>query len=285
VWSVGAIILKFVRVKFIKSPIGYMIIAAPATLFSLAFLFFGKFQFPSIKMMIYIFIAMIAALIGYWVYLKAIHEEEISRIVILQGLGPLVMLILASIFIREVLTIKDYLAFPLIIVGSILISFKKTKKRFSLSHGLKLILLSIFLFSVHSLLLKIVAEVDFTSMMILRQFFYLFMVILIVIFSKQARNKAIDDLKQLDKKKISLIYVAEILGMGGMAFFYLAIQRGPVSLVSLVGGTQCLFVLVFVTLISIFFPKILKEEVNKKTIIIKIISIILMLIGLYLISQ
>jgi len=111
------------------------------------------------------------------------------------------------------------------------------------------------------------------------------MMIFITIFSRTARKNAIDDLKKLDKKKISLIYVAEIFGMGGMAFFYLALQRGPVSLVALVGGTQCLFVLVFVTLISILFPKILKEEIDKKTIIIKIISIILMLVGLYLISQ
>ena len=53
-WSVSAIIVKFVRIKYIQSPVGYLVIVAPLTLLGLVLLFFGKFHIPSLKMLIYI---------------------------------------------------------------------------------------------------------------------------------------------------------------------------------------------------------------------------------------
>ena len=72
--------------------------------------------------------------------------------------------------------------------------------------------------------------------------------------------------------------------MAGMFLVYLALQRGPVSLVGVLESFEIVFVLILTIIISAFFPKILKEDIDKKTIIIKMISIIAMLAGLYLVS-
>lgn len=283
IWSVGAILVKFVRVNYIKSPIGYLIIAAPVTLYSLVFLFFGKVQIPSTKMLLYIAITAIASFVGYWLYLTAIHEEEISRVITLYGLSPLITLILATIFLKEILTISDYLAFPLIIVGSMLISVRKLKGRFRFSHGIILVFISIFLYSIQNLFFKLAAEVDWVSVMILRQICFAIIPISLFVFSKEIRKKTKDDLKQLNKKRLGLLYTAEIMGITGIVFSYLAIQRGPVSLVNLVHGTEGLFVIILATFLSIFIPRILKEEISRKTIGLKITAALLMLLGLYLI--
>jgi len=89
---------------------------------------------------------------------------------------------------------------------------------------------------------------------------------------------------KFSKKSILIVYFAEILGIIGIGFSYLALQRAPVSLVALLEGFEAPFVLVIALFISRFFPKILKEEIKTKTITIKIISIILMVGGLYLIA-
>lgn len=284
IWSVSAIIVKFVRVKYIKSPIGYLIIVTPVTLFSLVFLIFGKIHIPNLKMLLYIFIISITALAGYWLYLIAMHKEEISRVITLFGIQPLIVLILATTFLNETLTIKDYLAFPLIIIGSMLISVKKVEERFKVSIGLILIFVSTFFYSIQSLFFKLAVEVDFVSMVILREFGFLIIMLFLFISSKKIRKKTKEDLNQINKKKLFLIYAGECMGITGIALSYLAIQKGPVSLVTLIQGTEGLFVIVLAALISIFIPKILKEEITKKTISLKIISALLMIAGLCLIA-
>jgi drug/metabolite transporter (DMT)-like permease len=120
-------------------------------------------------------------------------------------------------------------------------------------------------------------------MIILRQLGFVVIIVPLFIFSKKIRKRTREDLKQLNKKKLFLMYAVEFIGMIGLVFSYLAIQRGPVSLVVLTQGTQALFVIILAALISIFMPGILKEEINKKTISLKIVSALLMIAGLYLI--
>lgn len=282
-WSITAIIVKFVRVNYIKSPIGYMIIITPASLIGFALLLFGKFQIPSTKMLIYIIISAILGFIAYWLYLIAIHEEEISKVTTLFGLQPLMVLILATLFLKEALTIKDYFAFPLIIIGGMLISIKKTGEKFNISKGFMFVFVSISIYSVQSLLFKLVSEVNFVSVGLIRYASWIIITIILLISSKTIRRKTKEDLKQINKKRLALMYGADSIAIIGVILSYIAIQRGAVSLVTLVEGTQGLFVIILTVLVSIFIPKILKEEITKKTISLKIISALLMITGLYLI--
>ncbi len=282
-WSFGAVLCKIVRLNFIKNSISYLIISTPITLCGLIFLFFGEFIIPSVKIMSFIILSAISGIIGYWFYLEALHKEEISKTIIFLNMSPIFMLVFASIFLNEILELSDYLAFPLIITGGFLMSLDNN--RFRLSKGLFLLVISMIFFTIQNLFLKLSAESNFVTITVIRQMFFLVLFPLIFIVSKKARESTKQDLKDINKKKISLIYLVEILGITGIAFSYMAMQRGPVSLVVLVEGIQPLFVFILALFLTIQFPKILKEEINKKTIIIKIISIILMLVGLYLIAQ
>jgi len=281
-WSVAAIILKYIRVNYIKSTLGYLILTNPVCLLGLVLLAFGRFHLPSIKIILLIVAVGIIGVTAYWLYIIVIQKEELSRVITLYNATPIVTLILATVFLKEVLTIKDYLAFPLVIIGSVLISVRRTKKRYIFFSGTMLIIASIVLYAIQNLLLKSIAEVDFVSMMIIRWFSISLILGIVFLTSKKMRDKTKENFRQLDKKNIMLMYTAEALGMIGLVFSYLAIQKGLVSLVTLIQGSESLFVIIVTAIISVFMPYILKEETSIKTIILKILSALLIIGGLCL---
>lgn len=284
IWAIAAIINKFCRVSYIENSLGYLIFIAPTALFIVILLFFEPFVLLKSKEAFFAILTGIAVTIGYYLYLEAIHKEELSRVFILFGVSPLFVLVLSTIFIKEVLTINQYIAFALIFIGSTLISFKKVEEKIKFTFGALLVLLSALFFSIQNVIFKYISEINLTTMMFYREFGYLISVSLILLVSSKARGHTKKVINNLNLKKTALVYSAEILGITGVFLAYLAIQRGPVSLVNVTEKFETIFILILTLIISRFFPKILKEETNIKTITIKIISIILMFGGLYLIA-
>jgi len=168
-WAIGSVISKFIRVKYIQSVIGYLVVVAPACLFSLLFLFFGKFEFPPNNIFIYLLLSGITAVIAYYLFILALHQEEISTAIIIYGTVPLFTLLLATLFLKELLRTQDYIAFALIIIGTFMVSFKKIEEKLRLSKEAILILISSFLFATQSIFLKLSEKVNFTSAMIIRE--------------------------------------------------------------------------------------------------------------------
>ena len=283
-WAIMGIIHKFIRVEYIEETWGYLIFIAPTVLFSLVLLLFQPFTLlKGMHAFLAIFSGALTMMGGYF-YIEALHKEEVSRVFILYRISPLIVLVLSTIFLNEILTMKQYLAFALIFIGSILISFKKVEDKIKLSIGAILVLISSLFWSTQTVILKYVSEVNLATLMIHREGGYLISVILIFLFSSKARNSTKKIIKDLNIKKTIIVYSAEIIGMTGMFLVYLAIQQGPVSLVQVAEGFEAVFVLVLAIIVSKFFPKIIKEEFDIKGIAIKIISIVLMLGGLYLIT-
>jgi hypothetical protein len=64
-----------------------------------------------------------------------------------------------------------------------------------------------------------------------------------------------------------------------------AVYLGPVAIINAMQGIQYAFLLVFGIFFTVFFPKILKEDISKKIIYKKVLAILLIAIGLYLISS
>lgn len=285
IWSISGIINKFCRVRYIESSLGYLIFIAPVSFFAIILLLFEPFTLLPLREALFALLTGAAITLGYYLYLEAIHKEEISKVYILFGTTPLFVLVLATIFLKEVLTIHQYMAFVLIFIGSTLVSFKKVEEKIKLTSGALLILVSSLAFSVQDVIFKYISEINLTTMMLYREGGYLASILLILLISAKARKYTKKVIKDLSLKQTALVYSAEILGMTGVFLVYLAIQRGPVSLVTVTQGFETIFIFILTILISLFLPKILKEEINIKTITIKTVSIVLMLGGLYLIAK
>jgi hypothetical protein len=73
--------------------------------------------------------------------------------------------------------------------------------------------------------------------------------------------------------------VVEILNMLGLYLIVIAYSIGTASLVSALSEIQSLVVLFLATLVSMFVPKIIKEELKGTNLLLKTIGIITMIIG------
>jgi len=89
---------------------------------------------------------------------------------------------------------------------------------------------------------------------------------------------------KITSKQIGVILVAEqaVAYVSVFAYNY-AIAHGPITLVSSVGATQPLFVLLFATILSYRFPRVLREELTKMDVVLKVLGLIAIFAGTYLI--
>ena len=104
--------------------------------------------------------------------------------------------------------------------------------------------------------------------------------IVLLILIRSIREDAIKSWRNLNKRTKITIAAVELSGALGVLAVIYAIKLAPVSLVTVIGGLQAAFVFALAIMLSFKFPKILKEELNKKIIIQKSIAIILMIMGL-----
>ena len=70
----------------------------------------------------------------------------------------------------------------------------------------------------------------------------------------------------------------------GTLFNTWALSLGPVALINAIGGIQSIFVFIIAILISIFAPKIIKEELDMKNVVLKIAALVLIVVGLLLLN-
>lgn len=96
-------------------------------------------------------------------------------------------------------------------------------------------------------------------------------------FSKNKKKKGKDNNK-------FLVLSNQVLGASGFILQNYAIFLGPVALVNALQGVQYAWIIVLGILLSIFYPKILKEDFSKRIIAQKIIAIIFISIGVYLLA-
>lgn len=97
------------------------------------------------------------------------------------------------------------------------------------------------------------------------------------------RRVFLRDMRTIKKKVVVALTASQwITLLADFSYFY-AITLTSVAIVSVMQGTQPLFLLLFGLILTLFFPHIIKEDISKKTLGIKIIAVILLFAGIILI--
>jgi drug/metabolite transporter (DMT)-like permease len=89
--------------------------------------------------------------------------------------------------------------------------------------------------------------------------------------------------KQTLGQKFLLIGNQVLGGLGSLIQHY-AIFFGPVAIINALQGVQYVFLILGGWFLTIFFPKIIKENISRRVIIQKIIAIVIIAVGLYLLT-
>ena len=108
--------------------------------------------------------------------------------------------------------------------------------------------------------------------------------VLLFVGVKSYQEQFITLIKTNGPKIFGLNVVNEVLSLVGEIALVLAVLYAPVALVQSVGGLQPAFVLIFGVIITTFFPRFGQESLERKYIIQKIIGIVIVTAGVFVLE-
>lgn len=284
-WATDNIVDKLLRAKYLPDSLVLTLIAGiSGLLLSLVIIIFNGLRWIGFGPLALVIFAGAFQIFAAFAFYQAISKEEISRVIPLFHFAPPLVLILSFLFLGEVLTLNHYLAFVSILLGGFLISLQKAKGLFKLRNAFWWMVLSSLVWAVQAVILKSLYVAhpfwDLTVYLGFGEFLPTIILLLLITTFRRRFIKSLSDLKPIG-------WMLLILGMLFVATASLsglwALTTGPVTLISVLRGFQSIFVLIYAVFLSIWLPKILKEELGKGVLGVKAVAIFLMMIGLYLI--
>ncbi|MDD4531332.1 MAG: EamA family transporter [Candidatus Pacebacteria bacterium] len=243
---------------------------------------FVEFCFPSGQTLAWIILEAVVYVAGLYALFYALENFEVSRIVPTIGATqPIFIAVLSFLFwgFQSVET-RNVLAFVVLLTGSVLISIDKNPKitRKSLEIGL----ITSLLFSLDFIFSKFVfLDMAFWPGFIWMRIFS-FVFVLIFLFDKGFRKEMAED-NGMSKKTGILFLVTQASGGAANILQSFSIAIAPVAYLAIMNsmkGIQYVFLFLMVVFVSCFMPKVLKEEMNKRVVLQKIVSIIIIVSGL-----
>lgn len=279
-----AIIDKFILSRYIKEATSYLfVLILVQQLFAFLVLIFKGFE--------YVYPASIIAFLSgsfqvvLWVsYLRALQVEEVSRVTPLVFIYPLFVFVAAALFLGETLTLSRYAGGMLLVISAVLVSYKpqKAKTPLVLSPALKYMLF----FWIFLTLYAVTAKYLLSFMDEWHLYFWNSMGNLIfalpLLYSPVIRLETGNILQK--SRVLGAVLLEEVFDFTGRVGFLFAYSLGSVALVSSVNALQPLLVLIYVIILSLFMPGILKEETGRETVALKFAAVVLVAAGMYLIT-
>ena len=217
-------------------------------------------------------------------YFYALAAEEASRVMPMWQFSSVVVLVISAAFLGEKLLPKHYYGFVVMLLGGLLLAVDKSVRGFKVNRTLLLVLAAAALWGVGLVLTKFLYSTEtFWNGFVWFGVGHFIGATALLLVPKNA-GIVHNDLRKLTKNGIALLVASTMVTFAADVTGLFAIKSGPVSLVSVVGGTQLLFLFILTVVISKYFPKILKENIGRKALLTKLVAIALMIVGLYLVS-
>ena len=264
-------------------PSSYAFYVGALGLFVIFFIPFVGITIPNAKEFVWIILDAAVHAAGIYVMFVALQKFEVSKVMATIGATqPIFIFILTLIFWgSQAMGQMNIMAFAFLFIGSVIISFEKTPE---ITIGyLKLTIFSSLMFSLDYIFSKFVfLNLPFWQGIIwIRLFVFLF--VLFFLLSKKARHDIFARQTVLDKKTQVTFFCTQACGGLANLFQSFAIALAPVAFLATVNslrGIQYVFLFFATLYLSFYFPKVLKEELSKRIIFQKIISIIIIVAGL-----
>ena len=281
--SVPSLIDKFALSKRHQDIHAFMIFIGFISFLSLivAYIINGL-KIVSIDVLIVCFILATTTTVGGWFYFKAIASWHVSSSVsILTGAIPLSSIVLAYIFLGELLSSNNLIGVFLIIVGIFIISYKKDISLIN-KKGLFFSLLTSFMVSTEVIFISFILEnASYWDVFSWTRIFQIIIAFGLLFHYSYTKGR-----KELFSKirPIAIpIATSETLSLIGKFLLIISLTFNLASLVATVVSTSILFTFLWVSILGIKI-KFLKEELSNIEKFLKLIAIIIMISGVYFTS-
>jgi len=268
----------------IISPRAYAFYVGLLSAAAVVLLPFGVVQVPDLRLILSAFVSGVAGVYALWAFYEALKSHEASRVIVTVGaLVPVFTLLFSVIFLNEHFEFFQLLAFALLVLGGVSISYQENiKKPYTLE-----------LFH-HAARAAVLFAVSFT----LLRFVFLFEPFLNGLFWTRmggvigaATIIAIPEnfrriywaTKKAPKAAPLPFLINQAMGGVGAILQNYAVFLGSAALVGVLQGVQYAFLLILIILLSRYFPQ-LKEEFSRRAIIQKGFAIVLIALGLVILA-
>jgi len=283
-WGCNNVMSKFLIDKHLKNPyvfnayynIACLVLVVPLALYS--GLSFDPFL---------VAVALACGLFSFaqnLLYLMALKVEEASRIVPLTFLYAAFASFFAFLLLGETVTAVQYAGAALLILGSVLVSLRGSLRSIAVSPALKLMIVS-------DIMVGLTVVVEKFALAGISSFSLLFwmgigqaLACVVSVFASRRNRVDFAAALKLPLKTGGILWLGAAVSTVAMLFFLAALSGGPATLVSSLNAVQPFFTLVLIFLLSRFLPHILKEDFTRGTLLLKIIAVLAVFAGVYLLA-
>jgi drug/metabolite transporter (DMT)-like permease len=284
----ATVVDKFLLTKKIPNPAVYAFFICFLNLLGLVFIPFG-FHFTSWTQTLIALINGVLFTFAYLFMFMALNRNEASRITpFMGGLQPIFVLLLAFILLGERISGLAFLAFAVIVLGTIVLSYQKEK--------IKKLIAS----SKSSYWLAVVATILFAAAYTLNKYIFVtegfvtgfvlvrigtFLGALLLLLRPQNIRDIINEIKVPKKSANGLFLIGQ--GAGALSLilvsYAVAISKS-VAIINASRGLEYVFLLIIVLLLARKHPHLLEEKLTPPIIFQKAAAVALIIAGLIILA-
>ena len=268
----------------------YAIVLAP--FLAAPFIFTEYVSVPGLTGMFYATIYGAAYSIGLYFYVLSLRQTDASVVSPLFRLTPVFTIIFAFLFLRQILTLQQYIGITLVIIGVFIVSLSKTdfSSTFSSGENYDLIVavvyavISVIVFSVGNILLEFAVDhTHYYTVFYWSRWGGLLPLLLLLPFP-MVRKPLVDFvLSPFENGGISLT-VTKFIELVGSLFYVIAVGLGPVSVVTTLAALESVFVVLIASIAGYFsFNGI--ESLSRRETIVRGVSAVIVVVGVGVISM
>ena len=284
----ATVIDKFLLTKKIPNPAVYAFFICVLNLLGLVFIPFG-FHFSSFAQTLIALVNGVLFTFAYLFMFMALNRNEASRITpFMGGLQPIFVLLLAFVLLGEKIGGLALLAFAVIVLGTIVLSYQKEKTKRLIASSKKsywLALIATLLFAAAYTLNKyiFVSEGFVTGFVLVRVGTFLGALLLLL----RPRNirDIITEIKTPKKSSGGLFLAGQGAGALSLILVSYAVAISPsVAIINASRGLEYVFLLVIILLLARKHPHLLEEKLTPLIILQKAVAVALIIAGLVILA-
>lgn len=287
--AVVGILDKFILSKEKMAPVMFVFYSTVFLIPLALFIPFGVIFLKSPGDWLMAVLAGVSFAVGLYTMYVGFEESEISHIGPLVGAAtPPFVFILARFFLQEQITAAELIAVVFLVIGSLIISFERSKLHNGWHRGMLWGVTSGFFFALSHVASKFIYnEVGFYSGLVWTRL-ALGLCSIFILLSPVAREKLFSRRKSSVVKNVEsgssgkLVVVAwdKILGIVAVVLVQYATALGSVSVVNALAGVQYVILIALIALLSRFFPRIFKEDYRRGEMVQELIAVACVAAGL-----
>ncbi len=257
-----------------------------AFVFSIILVLFTGLHVFDLRTTFFLFLSGVLTILTLVPYFKALSLDEASRVIPLFQIVPIFVLIFSFFFLNERFALHQYAGAGLIIISAFLLSIERLEKGvIKLRKALWYMTVASLMSALSFILFKVgVSDINFWHSLPYEGFGIVFGSLCILLYKNNKKEFTLQT-KKLPKKIFPYMFLNELIFVASRYSAFFALSLVSASIVSVLSGFQPLFILVFGIILSLRFPHLIKEVLNKETLAIKFIAGVGIFLGIFLLSM